>query len=175
MSGRKSGIARLFVGAIAVLMVCAGVWFLTSAGETRTQAQTLRQDGHQSRITDARVRVLLGSDGERRVHEVEVSFAGSDGSPTTGRLRTIPVLSPVAFSGPNGWEDEFIGKADLVGAPVRYLPGTPPTVELESELSAQEGSPWGFFDILGVALCVMGGFIVVIVSISALRSRYRSE
>ncbi|MBT2268069.1 hypothetical protein [Rhodococcus erythropolis] len=62
-----------------------------------------------------------------------------------------------------------------MGAPVRFLAGTPPTVELESELAAQANSPWGFFDVIGIALCAVGGVVLSIVLISALRPRRGGE
>ncbi|MFF3026494.1 hypothetical protein [Microbacterium sp. NPDC057944] len=155
---------------IALAMIGAGASSLGSANEQRLQTQRLMEQGHQATVSDARVKVFQGSDGERRGVEVEVTFSDVNAAVTTATLRTTPTI-PVAISGPDGWEDEFPGKADIVGAEVRYLPGAPATVELESELSAQAASGWGFFDIFGIALCAMGGIILVIVLTVALRSR----
>jgi len=174
MRKMKSRIGAIVVGVIAVAMIGVGVSFLTQAADIRAQAQALRSQGQQATISNARVRVFQGSDGERRVYDMEVSFPDSSGVLTKGLLRTTPTIY-VAITGANGWEDEFPGKEDIVGATVRYLPGAPPSVELESELSAQAASPWTFFDILGIALCAMGALVVSIVLLSALRSRYRGE
>lgn len=174
MRNVKSRAAAILVGVIAVLMIAVGVSFLTNAADTRAQTRALSVQGQQATVADARIRVFQGSDGERRVYEVEVTFFDSNGVPVTERLRTTPTIY-VAISGPDGWEDEFTGKADIVGAPVRFLAGTPPTVELESELAAQANSPSGFFDVIGIALCAVGGVVLSIVLISALRPRRGGE
>lgn len=166
----KTAIAALLVGAIVVGMIGAGVYMLKSAAETRAQTQRIIDHGRTASVSDARVKVFQGSDGERRVVEMEVTFTDSDGSAVTSRLRTTPTIY-VAISGPDQWENDFTGKVDIVGSQVKYLPGTPPTVELESELAAQKSPRWTFFDIFGAALCGMGALMVLGAVISVLRAR----
>ncbi|MBT2268070.1 hypothetical protein [Rhodococcus erythropolis] len=103
MRNVKSRAAAILVGVIAVLMIAVGVSFLTNAADTRAQTRALSVQGQQATVADARIRVFQGSDGERRVYEVEVAFFDSDGALVTERLRTTPTIY-VAISGPDGWE-----------------------------------------------------------------------
>ncbi|MDN5725773.1 MAG: hypothetical protein L0G99_07555, partial [Propionibacteriales bacterium] len=169
MRGRMPLLASAAVAVIAVAMICGGAAALANAGGQRAATQDLLTSGRPSVVTDARVKIFTGSDGERRVIELEVAFDDA-GRTVVLPTRTVPNLK-VDISGPDGWEQDFTGKTEIIGAPVRYLPGTNPTVELESELANQRSSSWGFFDILSVAMCAMGTLMLVGASMSALRRR----
>ncbi|MFJ4109729.1 hypothetical protein [Oerskovia enterophila] len=161
--------ASIVVLAFAAMFLLFGLSMLGAALGPGLEARELVASGRSGTVTDARVHSWSA---DQQMHSsLELTFTGTDGEQLVAETDHRPEY--VRGRSVTGWADEFQGKEQLIGRPVTYLLGDPPTVELTSELPALASGGWGFPHFLGLAFVVIGCGAAVGGLISLHRARRR--